>query len=87
VLGRRGGRLGQRGPTRAREEEKEKACRPDCLWAKSEGRERERVRVLPFFKISFQIHFSNIQTSIKQNPCIQIMMHKNLLFLNYFSDV
>jgi hypothetical protein len=51
-------------------------------------RDRERERVLPFsFKFSFQIRFSNIQTSIKQNPCIRIMMHKHLLFLNYFSDV
>jgi hypothetical protein len=68
---------------------KKKKKRPAGLIAcgpKVKG-ERERVRVLPFFKISFQIHFSNIQTSIKQNPCIQIMMHKNLLFLNYFSDV
>jgi hypothetical protein len=56
------------------------------LRAKIEERERERERRrkgFPFsFKISFQIHFSNIQTSIKENPCIRIMMHKHLLFLN-----
>jgi hypothetical protein len=57
-------------------------------WLRAEIEERERdiergKRVLPFsFKFSFQIHFSNIQTSIKQNPCIRIMMHKHLLFLN-----
>jgi hypothetical protein len=57
-------------------------------WRKEKEREREREKGFPFsFKFSFQIHFSNIQTSIKQNPCIRIMMHKHLLFLNYFSDV
>jgi hypothetical protein len=52
------------------------------------GSEREKRGFSFFFsfKFFFQIHFSNIQTSIK-NPCIQIMMHKHLLFLNYFSDV
>jgi hypothetical protein len=70
----------------ARGEKKKK--RPASLgWlrAKSEGRERGRgeEKGFPFsFKFSFQIHFSNIQTSIKQNPCIRIMMHKHLLFLN-----
>jgi hypothetical protein len=55
---------------------------------KEKEKEREREKGFSFsFKFSFQIHFSNIQTSIKQNPCIRIMMHKHLLFLNYFSDV
>jgi hypothetical protein len=60
-----------------------------CGLKEKKGREREGEgkKVLFFFKFSFQIHFSNIQTSIKQNPCIRIMMHKHLLFLNYFSDV
>jgi hypothetical protein len=55
------------------------------------GREREgEERIFLFFfflNFSFQIHFSNIQTSIKQNPCIRIMMHKHLLFLIYFNDI
>jgi hypothetical protein len=92
VLGRRGSGLGQLGPAYSRGEgKKEKACWPGWLRAEIEERERERGRgkgVLPFsFKFSFQIHFSNIRTSIKQNPCIRIMMHKHLLFLNYFSNV
>jgi hypothetical protein len=82
------------GPTRAREK-KRKGLWPGCLgaegllgWREKRKKEREREKGLPFsFKFSFQIHFSNIQTSIKQNPCIRIMMHKHLLFLNYFSDV
>jgi hypothetical protein len=61
------------------------------MLGRREKRKREgegEGKGFPFsFKISFQIHFSNIQSSIKQNPCIQIMMHKHLLFLNYFSDV
>jgi hypothetical protein len=87
------GRLGQLGPSARARKEKEKASGLGCLRAEfgpaREMRERERGRKgFPFsFKISFQIHFSNIQTSIKQNPCIRIMMHKHLLFLNYYSDV
>jgi gluconate kinase len=46
-------------------------------------RERERRRGFFLKKNFFQTHFSNIQTPIKQNPCIRIMMHKHLLFLNY----
>jgi hypothetical protein len=73
----------------ARAREKEKGLRPARLRVERGERERERERekVLPFFLNFFQIHFSNIQTPIKQNPCIQIMMLKHLLFLNLFSDV
>jgi hypothetical protein len=42
-------------------------------WASGERKEREREeKRISFFKISFQIHFSNIQTSIKQKS-----MHSN----------
>jgi hypothetical protein len=89
--GRRGGAgpAGERiGPTWAvaRAGEKERPLAWNGCGPKIEERERERERRrkgFPFsFKISFQIHFSNIQTSIKENPCIRIMMHKHLLFLN-----
>jgi hypothetical protein len=89
VLGRRGKQAGPLG-RRAREK-KEKASGLDACglkgcWAggrKEKERRGRGKRVFPFsFKFSFQIHFSNIQTSIKQNPCIRIMMHKHLLFLN-----
>jgi hypothetical protein len=56
-----------------------KACGLECLRAKrdagpagKEKRGRGRRKGSLFFKISFQIHFSNIQTSIKQKS-----MHSN----------
>jgi hypothetical protein len=52
------------------------ACGLKGCWAggrKEKEREREREKEFPFsFKISFQIHFLNIQTSIKQKS-----MHSN----------
>jgi hypothetical protein len=92
-LGRRGKQAGPLGPSARTGKKRPLAL--GCLRAeagpareKEKEREREREKGFPFsFKFSFQIHFSNIQTSIKQNPCIRIMMHKHLLFLNYFSDV
>jgi hypothetical protein len=81
--------LGRWAVAGAKEKER-KACRPGNLRAGLEERERERERgkgFVFFLKKFFQIHFSNIQTPIKQNPCIRIMMHKHLLSLNYFSDV
>jgi hypothetical protein len=101
VLGRRVARLGQLGRC-ARGKEKKRKGPAGLGWLRAKkrrkgerdgpaGEKKERgrgKRVFPFsFKFSFQIHFSNIQTSIKQNPCIRIMMHKHLLFLNHFSDV
>jgi hypothetical protein len=81
VLGRRsseagpawaGLRAGENRPSAwdsLRAERKRKGKR----WAGG-GKEREwrGERVFSFFKISFQIHFSNIQTSIKQKS-----MHSN----------
>jgi hypothetical protein len=94
VLGRRGRQAGPLGPTACARKKKRPlawvACGLKGCWAggrKEKEREREREKDFLFFKISFQIHFLNIQTSIKQNPCIRIMMHKHLLFLNYFGDV
>jgi hypothetical protein len=90
VLGRRVADWANLGRCARGEKKKKRPAGLGWLRAKSEGRERERVRVFSFsfsFKFPFQIHFSNLQTSIKQNPCIRIMMHKHLLFLNYFSDV
>jgi hypothetical protein len=87
VLGQRVAELGHLG--RCTHERKKKASGLiACGLKEKKGRERGRGKKrFVFFKFSFQIHFSNIQTSIKQNPCIRIMMHKHLLFLNYFSDV
>jgi hypothetical protein len=90
VLGRRVAKLGQLGPLRAQGKEKEKGLPAWILCGPKVKGERERGEEgFAFFlkKNFFQIHFSNIQTPIKQNPCIRIMMHKHLLFLNYFSDV
>jgi hypothetical protein len=71
----------------ARAREKEEGLRPARLRAERGERERERKGLSLFFSNFFQIHFSNIQTPNKRKPCIQIMMHKHLLSLNYFSDV
>jgi hypothetical protein len=87
VLGRRVAKLGQLGPLRAQGKEKEKGLPAWIGRGPKVKGEREGKGFALFFKIFFQIHFSNIQTPIKQNPCIRIMMHKHLLFLNYFSDV
>jgi hypothetical protein len=57
-----------------RKKKERKACRPGSLRAELEERERERERGKGFVffleKNFFQIHFSIIQTPIKQNPCI-----------------
>jgi hypothetical protein len=75
VLGRRGGQVGPTWADARARKEKEKASGLGCLRAEvgpaGEMRERERGRKgFPFFffllKNSFQIHFSNIQTSNKQ---------------------
>jgi hypothetical protein len=68
----------------------EKASGLKWLRAKEvEERERERERrVLSFFsQISFKFNFQTFKLQSNKNPCIQIMMHKHLLSLNYFSDV
>jgi hypothetical protein len=59
-------------------------------WARRKGRERERERegsCFVFFKNSFKFIFQTFKLQSNKNPCIQIMMHKHLLSLNYFSDV
>jgi hypothetical protein len=40
-----------------------------------------------FLKILFKFVFQTFKLQPNRNPCIRIMMHKHLLFLNYFSDV
>jgi hypothetical protein len=49
-----------------------------------EGEGEERVL---FFLNSFKFIFQTFKLQSNKNPCIQIMMHKHLLSLNYFSDV
>jgi hypothetical protein len=53
------------------------------------GKEREeRGKVFLFlFKFFFKFVFQTFKLQTNRNPCIQIMMHKHLLFLNYFNDV
>jgi hypothetical protein len=85
--------LGQLG-RRAREERKRKGLWPGCLRAEvgpaGEMRERERGRKgipFSFLKFLFKFIFQTFKLQSNKNPCIRIMMHKHLLFLNYFSDV
>jgi hypothetical protein len=79
-MGRRGSELGQRGP-QARK--RGRGRRPGLACGlRKRGRERdgqlglkgkgERGKGFPLFFNSFQIHFSNFQTSIKQET-----MHSN----------
>jgi hypothetical protein len=67
-----------------------KACRPGILRAgleeKGERGGEGRVLFCFFFK-SFKFIFQTFKLQSNKNPCIQIMMHKHLLSLNYFSDV
>jgi hypothetical protein len=53
------------------------------------GKEREeRGKGFSFsFKFLFKFIFQTFKLQSNRNPCIRIMMHKHLLFLNYFSDV
>jgi hypothetical protein len=90
-LGRRGTELGQRGPqAHARGEaaglEASRAKRREVL-----GRLRRKKRGegegFPFLKILFNFIFQTFKLQSNKNPCIRIMMHKHLLFLNYFSDI
>jgi hypothetical protein len=52
-----------------------------------EKEREEREKVFSFFKILFKFVFQTFKFQSNRNPCIRIMMHKHLLFLNYFSDV
>jgi hypothetical protein len=84
------------GRRRAREE-KEKASGLGCLRAEGMlGRREKRKREgegegkgISFFKKKFfsNSFFQTFKLQSNKNPCIRIMMHKHLLFLNYFSDV
>jgi hypothetical protein len=61
-------------------------------WVSRVGLERERGReregfVSFFFQISFKFIFQTFKLKSNKNPCIQIMMHKHLFSLDYFSDV
>jgi hypothetical protein len=52
-----------------------------------QGEKRGRGRKFFLFLFFFQIRFQTFKLQTNRNPCIQIMMHKHLLFLDYFSDV
>jgi hypothetical protein len=96
VLGRRGRVAGPLGPS-ARAREKEKAAGLGCLRAEGmlgrrEKRKREGERegkgfLFFLLKFLFKFIFQTFKLQSNKNPCIRIMMHKHLLFLNYFSDV
>jgi hypothetical protein len=89
-LGRQGNELGQRGPlARARGEAEEKR-EGEKNWAGWKRRERgEGVKAFSFFKKNLFkfVFFQTFKLQSNRNPCIRIMMHKHLLFLNYFSDI
>jgi hypothetical protein len=88
-----GGGLGRCGlPARGEKE----ACGLGSLRAERErgkgngpaGKKGERGKEGFFLLNSFQIRFfQTFKLQSSRNPCIRIMMHKHLLFLNYFSDV
>jgi hypothetical protein len=69
--------------------ERRKASRPGSRGLGWKGREREggSEEFVFFFQISFKFIFQTFKLKSNKNPCIQIMMHKHLCFLNYFSDV
>jgi hypothetical protein len=71
VLGRRKSRLGRWADCAREEKEKGRWAERDVGPAGRKEREREKVFIF-FFLNSFQIRFSNFQTSIKQKP-----MHSN----------
>jgi hypothetical protein len=53
-----------------------------------EEKREERGKGFSFsFKFLFKFIFQTFKLQSNRNPCIRIMMHKHLLFLNYFSDV
>jgi hypothetical protein len=52
-----------------------------------ERRGRKEKKKVFFFKTLFKIVFQTFKLQSNRNPCIRIMMHKHLLFLNYFSDI
>jgi hypothetical protein len=86
--------VGPLGPSARARKEKEKASGLGCLRAEigpaGEMRERERGRKgfpFSFSKFRFKYIFQTFKLQTNKNPCIRIMMHKHLLFLNYFSDV
>jgi hypothetical protein len=73
---------------------KEKACWPGMVAGQKrrkgerdgpavDKREKREERFSFFFKFIFQ----TFKLQSNKNPCNRIMMHKHLLFLNYFSDV
>jgi hypothetical protein len=88
--------MGWRGPLRAGEggrrpgslrglKEKERRKGLAGLRRKERG---EGVKVFLFFKKFFSNSFFKLSIlQSNRNPCIRIMMHKHLLFLNYFSDI
>jgi hypothetical protein len=54
-------------------------------WARKGERERRVCLFSFFFKFLSNSFFKHSNSN--KNPCTQIMMHKHLFSLNYFSDV
>jgi hypothetical protein len=86
-LGRRGEDVGPLGQFARAGEEKGRPAWGLAGWARKGEREREFVCFLLFFQISFKFIFQTFTLKSNKNPCTQIMMHKHLFSLNYFSDV
>jgi hypothetical protein len=93
VLGRRGEQAGPLWADCAREERKRPLAQGIRGLEEGVGRlerkEREREEVFLFFfkQILFKFVFQTFKLQTIRNPCIRIMMHKHLLFLDYFGDV
>jgi hypothetical protein len=98
VLGRRGRQAGPLGPSaRAREKEKaaglglvhglKKNVGPAGKKREGEGEGGRKGFLFFLLKFLFKFIFQTFKLQSNKNPCIRIMMHKHLLFLNYFSDV
>jgi hypothetical protein len=92
VLGRRNSDAGPAWADCARAKKKKKAAGlvvcglKGMLGRRGEKRGRGR-RFSFFFLIFFKFVFQTFKLQTNRNPCIQIMMHKHLLFLNYFNGV
>jgi hypothetical protein len=55
--------------------------------AGKKGREGKERFFSFSFKFLFKFVFQTFKLQSNRNPCIRIMMHIHLLFLDYFSDV
>jgi hypothetical protein len=95
-----GSTLGQLGPAYTRGRKRPTAWDGSRAERKRKGRGKrngpagekereEREKVFPFFLFIFffKFVFQTLKLQSNRNPCIRDMMHKHLLFLDYFSDV